>query len=117
MPELPEVETIKRDLTGIVVDKRIEEVVILPDPRGIRALRRYPSIPGFIAKITGTRIEEINRRGKYLLFLLNSRETLLCHLGMSGQLIYRPSVSPSVYFDTVVSDEWETSFNSTFRLT
>jgi len=102
MPELPEVETIKRDLTGIVVDKRIEEVVILPDPRGIRALRRYPSIPGFITKITGTRIEEINRRGKYLLFLLNSRETLLCHLGMSGQLIYRPSVSPIDRFSRII---------------
>jgi formamidopyrimidine-DNA glycosylase len=94
MPELPEVETIRRDLAPVIIKKRIKEVLVLPDPRGVRALRRYPSIYKFIRKVSGAWVEDISRRGKYLLFLLNSRQTLLIHLGMAGQLIYCPSEAP-----------------------
>ena len=88
MPELPEVETIKRDLVPLVVGKKITEAVVLPDPKGVRALRRYPSIPKFIKGVTLARVDEITRRGKYLLFHLNSQDTLIIHLGMTGQLLY-----------------------------
>lgn len=94
MPELPEVETIKRGLSHRLRDKVIERVVIIPDPKGSRMLRRYPSRRRFIRKITGRKIIALKRRAKYLLFQLDSGETMIVHLGMSGQLILRPFGSP-----------------------
>ena len=89
MPELPEVETIKRDLVPLVVGKKITETVILPDIKGVRALRRFPSAAKFIKGVTLKQIEKIDRRGKYLLFRLSSQDTLIIHLGMTGQHLYR----------------------------
>ncbi|UCD85569.1 MAG: bifunctional DNA-formamidopyrimidine glycosylase/DNA-(apurinic or apyrimidinic site) lyase [Deltaproteobacteria bacterium] len=89
MPELPEVETIKRDLGPLVTGKRILEVRILPDPGGLRALRRYPSRQRFNRRLRGAVIRELKRRAKYLLFHLITGDTLIIHLGMSGQLLYR----------------------------
>ncbi|HWI02496.1 MAG TPA: DNA-formamidopyrimidine glycosylase family protein, partial [Acidimicrobiales bacterium] len=66
MPELPEVETIRRDLDKEVVGKRIK----LVDVTGMRSIRRHPNKKHFIAKLEGHKITGVERRGKYLLLRL-----------------------------------------------
>jgi formamidopyrimidine-DNA glycosylase len=90
MPELPEVETIKRGLSPRLRGKVISRILIPPDPKGSRVLRRYPSRRRFVRKVTGRKIVSLKRRAKYLLFELDSGETMIIHLGMSGQLLLRP---------------------------
>src|SRR5680860_131486 len=82
MPELPEVETIRRDLEKEIVGKKIKTV----DVEGMRAIRRHPNKKHFIGKLEGHKIESVTRRGKWLLFGLDDGDVLLGHLGMSGQL-------------------------------
>ncbi|MGH9097381.1 MAG: DNA-formamidopyrimidine glycosylase family protein, partial [Acidimicrobiales bacterium] len=82
MPELPEVETIRRDLQGEVVGRKIKAVEV----RNGRTVRRHPSAKHFRARLEGHTIKSIGRSGKYLLLGLDDGETLVVHLGMSGQL-------------------------------
>jgi len=78
MPELPEVEAVRRMLERATRGARIERVELRrPDLR-----RPFP--PDFVSRLTGHTIRSIGRRGKYLLAALSSGETLLVHLGMSG---------------------------------
>ena len=97
MPELPEIETIKNDLTPHLTGKIITNVTFLPDPK-IRILRRFPSQGAFIAALRGARIQTLSRRAKYLLFHLQPPMTLIIHLGMSGQLLLRKRLSPAEPF-------------------
>ena len=83
MPELPEVETLKRDLEKEVVGKRIKQV----DVAGMRSIRRHPNKKHFAGKLEGHKILGIDRRGKYLLVKLEGGDILVVHLGMSGQLL------------------------------
>jgi formamidopyrimidine-DNA glycosylase len=83
MPELPEVETIRRDLDREVVGKRIKAV----EATGTRSIRRHKSKKDFIAKLEGRKITGVVRRGKYLLVKLEGGDVLVVHLGMSGQLL------------------------------
>ena len=83
MPELPEVETLKRDLEKEVVGKRIKQV----DVSGMRSIRRHPNKKHFAGKLEGRKIAGIDRRGKYLLVKLEGGDILVIHLGMSGQLL------------------------------
>jgi formamidopyrimidine-DNA glycosylase len=83
MPELPEVETIKRDLEKEVVGKRIKLVEV----SGMRSIRRHPNKKHFAGKLEGRKISGIDRRGKYLLVKLEGGDILVIHLGMSGQLL------------------------------
>ena len=83
MPELPEVETIKRDLEKEVVGKRVKQV----DVSGLRSIRRHKSKKQFIGHLEGKKLTAIERRGKYLIFRLDDGEVLVIHLGMSGQLL------------------------------
>jgi formamidopyrimidine-DNA glycosylase len=78
MPELPEVETVRRGLSPVMLGARIDEVVLR------RADIRFPFPAGFATRLRGRRIVDVNRRAKYLLFQLDSDETLIAHLGMSG---------------------------------
>ena len=82
MPELPEVETIRRDLQGEVVNRKIKSVEV----RNGRTVRRHPSAKQFRAQLEGRTITAINRAGKYILLVLDDGATLVVHLGMSGQL-------------------------------
>jgi formamidopyrimidine-DNA glycosylase len=82
MPELPEVETLRRDLEKEVVGRRIKAVVV----NGTRSVRRVTK-KVFIGRIEGNRITAISRRGKYLLVRLEGGDILVVHLGMSGQLL------------------------------
>jgi formamidopyrimidine-DNA glycosylase len=78
MPELPEVETVRRGLTPAMLGARIEKVELR------RADIRFQFPEAFAKRLTGRRIVDLNRRAKYLLFQLDSGETLIVHLGMSG---------------------------------
>lgn len=80
MPELPEVETVRRTLYDKVVGREITQVEI-PTPRQIH----YPDPDTFRAELEGARFTDIDRRGKYLLFRLGPL-TLVGHLRMSGHL-------------------------------
>jgi DNA-formamidopyrimidine glycosylase len=82
MPELPEVETIRRDLEKEVVGRRVKTVEV----KGKRSIRRHKSGPEFRAKLEGKKIGSIRRAGKYLLLGLDDDDILVVHLGMSGQL-------------------------------
>jgi formamidopyrimidine-DNA glycosylase len=82
MPELPEVETIRRGLDREVVGKRVKTVQVT----GTRTVRRQPK-KLFISKLEGAKITSVDRRGKYLVFKLDTGDLLVVHLGMSGQLL------------------------------
>jgi formamidopyrimidine-DNA glycosylase len=82
MPELPEVETIRRQLAPHLEGRRIVRAV-LGDPRFTR-----PAPPGEVeAGLTGARIERLGRRGKYLIWSLTGDRHLLVHLRMTGTLL------------------------------
>ena len=83
MPELPEVETIRRDLDKEVVGKRIKSVEV----SGLRSIRRHKTKKQFISRLEGKKFSAIQRRGKYLLVKLDGGDVLVVHLGMSGQLL------------------------------
>jgi formamidopyrimidine-DNA glycosylase len=82
VPELPEVETVRRSLLP-VVGRRVVTVRV-PQP-----LLRWPLPDDFAARLRGQVIKTIRRLGKYLLFDLCGGETLLVHLGMSGTFVLR----------------------------
>ncbi len=78
MPELPEVETVRRGLMPYVVGADIRSVTLYrPD-------LRFPFPKGLAEQLAGRRIAGLERRAKYLLFALSDGQTLLSHLGMTG---------------------------------
>jgi formamidopyrimidine-DNA glycosylase len=100
MPELPEVETVRRGLDAYVVGRRITSAEFL----GARVVRRHvPGAADLALRVQGSRVTEARRRGKYLWLTLEpgppvredaGREALLVHLGMSGQLLVQPPDAP-----------------------
>jgi len=92
VPELPEVETIRRDLLPHVVGRRFTAVEVLPGAEKVVAL---PSPAEFQRALPGLRIEGIERRGKYLLFPLSDGRYLIVHLRMTGALIHRQEGAPA----------------------
>jgi len=83
MPELPEVETIRRGLEQKVKGKRIERLMV----RNEKSVKTPPSSE-FVQKIQGKVFSQMHRRGKYLILGLDSGDSLVLHLGMTGRLIY-----------------------------
>jgi len=98
VPELPEVETIRRGLEREVVGKRIKSV----DITGLRSIRRHPSKKEFASHLEGTKVKTARRRGKYLLLGLDSGEVLVIHLRMSGQLLRAQPKDPAIKHTHVV---------------
>ncbi|MFL6024995.1 MAG: bifunctional DNA-formamidopyrimidine glycosylase/DNA-(apurinic or apyrimidinic site) lyase [Marmoricola sp.] len=96
MPELPEVEVVRRGLERHVLDLEIRAVEVLHP----RPVRRHPGGPAdFSAALTGRRFSAARRRGKYLWLPLDEVEggggdALLAHLGMSGQMLVQPAGAP-----------------------
>ncbi len=89
MPELPEVETIRRQLAPHLEGRTIERAEIL-DFRWTR-----PDPPEPVAhELTGAFVEQVNRRGKYLVWTLSGDRYLLAHLRMTGSLLFDPAVDP-----------------------
>lgn len=78
MPELPEVETVRRGLAPFLQGARVEAV------RLNRPNLRFPFPAGFSDRLAGQRIETLGRRAKYLLFILSDGAVWLSHLGMTG---------------------------------
>ncbi len=92
MPELPEVEVVRRGLADRVDGRRVERVEVL-NPRAVR--RHVAGAPDFRDRLVGSHLRSARRRGKYLWIPLDDGElALLAHLGMSGQLLVRPSQVP-----------------------
>ena len=80
MPELPEVETVKRGLEPVLANMRIIKV------EQNRPDLRFPFPENFVKRLEGQRVGPLSRRAKYLLFPLDSGEILVMHLGMSGRV-------------------------------
>jgi formamidopyrimidine-DNA glycosylase len=81
MPELPEVETVRRGLAPHLVGRRLVRVAARrPD-------LRFPLPEGFVQRLTGARVVDLTRRGKYILAALDRDETLVMHLGMTGRFV------------------------------
>src|SRR3990170_2706410 len=95
MPELPEVETIRRDLTPRIVGKRIGEAWFSPDAP--KLVQDEPA-DAFCRRLAGRRIEELDRRGKYLLVRLEGGLTWIVHLRMTGGLIHARGGCPEERF-------------------
>jgi formamidopyrimidine-DNA glycosylase len=81
MPELPEVETIRRHLELAVLGRRIVAA------RTLRGDLRRPFPPDLAGRVTGRRIDLLDRRAKYLIVGLDGDLSLLIHLGMSGRIL------------------------------
>lgn len=81
MPELPEVETVRRGLAPAMEGRRI----LRADVR--RPDLRWPLPPDMARRLTGARVLRLGRRSKYLLADLDTAETLIVHLGMSGRML------------------------------
>jgi formamidopyrimidine-DNA glycosylase len=87
MPELPEVETVKRGLAGVLEGARIKKV----EQR--RPDLRFPLPAGFAERLKGRRIQRVGRRAKYILVHLDGDEVLVMHLGMTGRFTITPASS------------------------
>ena len=83
MPELPEVETVRRDLQRLLRGRRIKEVMVTK----VKIVRGDVGL--FKKKLKGQVVQKIKRRGKLLIFSMSSGAWLLVHMKMTGQLIYR----------------------------
>ncbi len=87
MPELPEVETIRRDLAHRIIGRRVAEAWVSPDaPRLVQG----ETADSFCHLLAGRAIEELARRGKYLLLRLDRGFTWIVHLRMTGGLVHSP---------------------------
>ncbi|MGC2433992.1 MAG: DNA-formamidopyrimidine glycosylase family protein, partial [Desulfobaccales bacterium] len=82
MPELPEVEVIRRGLAPHLVGRRFLRVSV-----GEKSLRRQSPALELEGRLVGRRLAALRRRGKYLVFALEDGGTLLVHLGMTGHLL------------------------------
>ena len=78
MPELPEVETVKRGLEEFIINESIKEVYLS------KFNLRFPWPKDFVSKIVGKKIISIKRRAKYIIIGLSDNYSIIAHLGMSG---------------------------------
>ncbi|MDZ7291658.1 MAG: bifunctional DNA-formamidopyrimidine glycosylase/DNA-(apurinic or apyrimidinic site) lyase [candidate division KSB1 bacterium] len=89
MPELPEVETIRRGLERVLIGKTVQQIRIretrLRQPVNARKLRKW---------IAGQRVRALHRRAKYLLFEMENGAHLVLHLGMSGRVLFCEKTRP-----------------------
>ena len=96
MPELPEVETVVRDLRPQLSGRTIASVQLTRDPLIRGRLIRYPSATTFVRRLRGRTIRSVERRGKYIVMPLDQdSERLVVHLGMTGHLrVWEPEETP-----------------------
>ena len=109
MPELPEVESLRRILTRSAVGRTIVGARI-----GKLPLRRRV-VPDFGAQIIGKIIERVSRRAKYLLIELSGDTIILAHLGMSGSITHRHDGFDASEFD-IKHDHLEFALDNGSRL-
>lgn len=89
MPELPEVETMVRDLAARVPGRTITGI-----DAPFRGAVIWPAFDRFEARVSGRRIDAVTRRGKFAGFQLDSGDLLIVHRGMSGSLLHRHASEP-----------------------
>jgi len=116
MPELPEVETVRRGLVPRMVGHRIVRLIQR------RKDLRVPLPRQFRSKVEGRTVQTIDRRAKYLLMRLDDGQTLIIHLGMSGRMTLHDARSaaehPLARHDHVIfelDDGWQVRFNDARR--
>ncbi len=85
MPELPEVETIKKELAPHIIGRTVNGVTLFDDK-----IVRQPSLEEFCSRLIGQKITGVERRGKYLFLSLANGEALAIHLKMTGSLWLKP---------------------------
>jgi formamidopyrimidine-DNA glycosylase len=91
VPELPEVEVVRRGLARWLTGALLRDVEVLH----LRPVRRHEAGPADLAaRLDGVRVTDVVRRGKFLWLALDSHEALVAHLGMSGQLLLQPPDAP-----------------------
>jgi formamidopyrimidine-DNA glycosylase len=83
--ELPEVEVMRRDLEKDVIGRRIKTAEVKGSKNAMRVIRRHGKRKEFTSRLVGTKIQRIERRGKYLLLFLDSGDAVVTHFGMSGR--------------------------------
>ncbi|MEO0818440.1 MAG: bifunctional DNA-formamidopyrimidine glycosylase/DNA-(apurinic or apyrimidinic site) lyase [Pseudomonadota bacterium] len=94
MPELPEVETVRRGLAPAFEGRRIIELAVnRPD-------LRFPFPERFAERVSGARVERLGRQAKFLAMDLSTGETLVMHLGMSGRFTVEDSQPGAFHHDT-----------------
>lgn len=91
MPELPEVETIRRDLEPLVTGRTITGVEVDPATLPLLAGTTFDVLE---SNLVGRTIRSLGRRGKYLLFELDDGRWFVAHLRMTGRLVWRPHNAP-----------------------
>jgi len=102
MPELPEVETVRRDLDSRVSGRRVTAISLAPDSgRPVPVLKGIDET-SFREGVVGARIESVERRGKYLLLRLDTGSMVVVHLRMTGVLLHRPADAPPDRFLRIV---------------
>jgi formamidopyrimidine-DNA glycosylase len=104
MPELPEVETLVRDLRPQLVGRRIEALQLTRDPAIRARLVRHPSPAQFVRRLRGRTFKSVERRGKYIVMPLDAvapgngavaADQVIVHLGMTGHLrVWEPQETP-----------------------
>lgn len=116
MPELPEVETVRRGLVPMLVGRCIVRL------QQRRKDLRVPMPKNFAQKVEGRTVRAIDRRAKYLLIRLDDGQTLIAHLGMSGRMVLHDAKSAAEHplgkHDHVVIDTdqgWQVRFNDARR--
>jgi formamidopyrimidine-DNA glycosylase len=87
VPELPEVEVVRRDLEKEILGRKIRTAEVRNTKNAMRIIRRHRRRKDFEDALVGRKIWRIDRRGKYLILHLDNSTILVAHLGMSGQLI------------------------------
>lgn len=96
MPELPEVETIRRELALKITDQRILRCTPRRDD-----IIGYPAKPFFVKNVTSEKIIRVGRRAKYLILSLTHRKQLIFHLRLSGSIYTRPRSADSERFTRI----------------
>ncbi|MBO6518579.1 MAG: bifunctional DNA-formamidopyrimidine glycosylase/DNA-(apurinic or apyrimidinic site) lyase [Rhodospirillales bacterium] len=113
MPELPEVETVRRGLAPAL------EGAVIAKATAFRPDLRFPLPPGFAENITGKRVDSVDRRAKYLLLRIAGGMVMLSHLGMSGRYrIYKdapPALEPHDHLELVTDSGVTIRYNDPRR--
>jgi len=86
VPELPEVETVRAGLANHVIGATVKDIEVL-DQRSLK--RNFSGAKGFVEELRNKKLEGVVRRGKFLWLPISSSRALVCHLGMSGQVLVR----------------------------
>lgn len=110
MPELPEVETVRRRLESLLTGRTLDEVVI----DDWRLVRSYDPVE-VAAELRGERVAEVGRRGKYLILSFESGRTLLVHLRMTGSFLSAPRASSHIRAVLTLDDGTEVGYRDVRR--